>query len=101
MIPVDCSTDVPVSAYYQQQEVIGLREADKSKFDALVRRKGCVVAGIDYYALTNVSHLNLQPLIRKYGRNLAAGSVAYLKICQKDSGYSFDMLGISDGAEDR
>ncbi len=56
-----------------------------------------MVVGVDYYALTNVTHLDFPKLFQKLGAKIANGSVAYLRICQRDSVFKFDLLGYSNG----
>ena len=97
IVHVDCATNVPVAQYYSGGNIMGIRDTDQKTIDAEIEKRGCIVAGLDYYALTDVAHLSIEPLVQRFGDELAQGGVAYVKICKQDKGYSFHLISISKG----
>ncbi len=96
--PVDCATNVPLATYYSGRSVIGLRETDREQFLAEIQKRGCLIAGIDYYELTNVTPLEFPKLLRQFRDQLANGSVIYVRICRKDKVFTYEILGASQEA---
>lgn len=98
---VDCATNVPVASYYSGKNVVGMREGDRDAFISLMKQRGCLIAGVDYYALTWLSPFYFPKLFEKYSDNLSKGSVIYLKICMKDSIFTYEIIGSSQNRKNR
>jgi hypothetical protein len=96
-MPVDLATNPPVASYYTGRPVMSLRFTDSEQFEAEIRKRKCVTAGVDYYALTGVINLNFPELYDKLGNTIGHGGVAYMKICWEDTTFKFTLLGYSDG----
>ena len=72
-----------------------MREENRDDFFALLNKQGCVIAGIDYYALTPLSCINIPTLLDYHSEELANGSVFYLKICLKNGVVTSEIIGRS------
>jgi hypothetical protein len=72
-----------------------MRETNRADFFALLKKQGCVIAGIDYYALTTLSPFDIPNLLDRHSEELANGSVFYVKICLKDSVMTSEIIGRS------
>jgi len=72
-----------------------MREADRGVFLDLIRRKGCLIAGVDYYANTALSPFIFPRLFERYNEPMYRGAVVYLKICLQDSLFTYSILGSS------
>jgi hypothetical protein len=86
---------VPVANYYTGRSVHGMREDNRDDFFALLNKQGCVIAGIDYYALTPLSCINIPTLLEYHSGELAHGSVFYLKISLKNGVMTSEIISRS------
>ncbi len=98
---VDCATNVPAANYYNRKSVLGMRQADGDTLLTLIKQRGFIIAGVDYYALTPLSPFIFPKLFEKYSDKLIGGGVIYIKIFKNDNIFSYEILGTSRELTDR
>ncbi len=72
-----------------------MREEDRDAFLSLMRKKGCLIAGLDYYAFTRTTPFVFPRVFSNYNERVYNGGVVYIRICMKDSAFVYSVIGSS------